>query len=199
MELLLSTPLTSRYIFAGMLQGLVRLVIPLIAVPTLTVAAFVLVDLVHRSPGGPVTAWEALLLVPGLMVAFAALAAMIGLHFSLLSRKTVQAVMISTAVVLGAAGLLTLCGYALGGNNATLSAVVFPFTPFPAIEALLDPWREVERTVLDAGERAAVLIQFRTTRSVFAIASMVGFLAITYALYRSMVRGFDMTVRRQSA
>lgn len=199
MELLLSTPLTSRYIIAGMLQGLVRLVIPLIAVPTLTIALFVLFDLLDPSPAGPVTAPEALLLVPALMTAFAALAAMIGLHFSLLSRKTVQAVMLSTAVVLGAAGLLTLCGYALRGSNASLSAVIFPFTPFPAMESLLDPWREVERTVLDAARRPAAVVQFRLTRAIFTAASAVGFLAITYALYKSMVRGFDMTVRRQSA
>jgi len=37
----LSTPLTSQYIIAGMLQGLVRFVVPLIAVPTFTLVLFV--------------------------------------------------------------------------------------------------------------------------------------------------------------
>ena len=47
-ELLLSTPLTSRYIIAGMLQGLVRLVVPMIAVPTIVILLFAVVDLARH-------------------------------------------------------------------------------------------------------------------------------------------------------
>jgi ABC-type transport system involved in multi-copper enzyme maturation permease subunit len=145
-ELLLSTPLTSRYIIAGMLQGLVRLVIPLIALPTITVGLFAVGDLLSGS-ATPVTTVEAVFLIPVLLVAFAALAAMIGLHFSLLSKKTVQAVMISTAIVMGAAGLLTACGLAMkGGASPAVSAVVLPFTPVWGLEALLDPWSMASST-----------------------------------------------------
>lgn len=205
-ELLLSTPLTSRYIIAGMLQGLVRLVIPLIVVPTVTIALFAVVDLLHPTKP-PLTTPEAVLLVPGLMIAFSALAAMIGLHFSLLSKKTVRAVMLSTAVVLGAAGLLTACGLAMIGSSTAVAGVVLPFTPFPAIQALLNPW-----SIVDAQSRTSgsgmwgsapagneLLTTFRVTRAVFSAVAIAIYLAITYALYQSMVRGFDMTVRRQSA
>ena len=188
-ELLLSTPLTSRYIIAGMLQGLVRLVIPLIAVPTITVCLFVAGDLL-KPRSTPVTTFEAALLTPVMMVAFAALAAMIGLHFSLLSKKTVQAVMISTAIVMGAAGLLWLCGTLIAPSNASLSAVVLPFAPFPALSVLLDPWPVAA---------SVPIIRFRITRAIFSLAAAGVYLAITYAVYNSMVRGFDMTVRRQSA
>lgn len=201
-ELLLSTPLTSRYIVAGMLQGLVRLVVPLIAVPTLTVFLFAVVDLV-RGSAKPVTTLEAALVVPLLMVAYASLAAMVGLHFSLLSKKTVQAVMISTAVVLGAAGLLTACGLAVRGTNEAVSAVVLPFTPFPAVRSLLDPWWALESRSAAYGASAApsagALVIFRVTQGVCSLVSAAVYLGITYALYNSMVRGFDMTVRRQSA
>ena len=202
-ELLLATPLTSRYIIAGMLQGLVRLVVPLIAVPTLTIALFVLVDLL-RGGAAPVTTVEAVFLVPLLLIAFAALAAMIGLHFSLLSKKTVQAVMISTTIVLGAAGLLTACGVALRGTNPTVLGVVLPFTPVWSLEALLDPWLVASSasggwSSAGGALSAPELTAFRVVRVIFSLVAAGVYLAITYALYNSMVRGFDMTVRRQSA
>ncbi len=204
LELLLTTPLTSRYIIAGMLQGLVRLVIPLIAVPTLTVALFAILDLFGRRNLPAVTTVEAVFLVPAMMVAFAALAAMIGLHFSLISKKTVQAVMLSTAVVLGNAGLLWGCGLAMRETDVTVAAIVLPFTPVWGIHALLDPWQAAERAagVFSAGGAtvsAGTVASFRVTRAVFTLISTVVYLAITYALYSSMVRGFDMTVRKQSA
>ncbi len=199
-ELLLSTPLTSRYIIAGMLQGLVRLVVPLIAVPTVTVLLFAVVDL--SRPGQPaVTTPEAVVVVPLLMISFVSLAAMIGLHFSLLSKKTVQAVMISTATVLGAAGLLWLCGSAVASSERTLASVILPFTPFPAMQALLDPWAVLAATTRGYGTTITPgdELTFRITRVVFSLVAAAAYLGITYAIYNSMVRSFDMTVRRQSA
>lgn len=204
-ELLLATPLTSNYIVAGMLQGLVRLVVPLIAVPTLTILLFVIADLLR--PGKtPVVSPEAVVVVPVLIVAFSSLAAMVGLHFSLLSRKTVRAVMTSTAIVMGAAGLLTACGLAVGGSNSSVAAVVLPFTPFPAVVSLIDPWRVISSaegssswSASGSGISSTALAGFRLTRLVFALVASGVYLAVTYALYKSMVRGFDMTVRRQSA
>jgi ABC-2 type transport system permease protein len=203
-ELLLSTPLTSRYILAGMLQGLVRLVVPLIAVPTLTVALFALLDLLPLG-NAEVTPLEAVFLVPLQMVAFAALAAMVGLHFSLLSKKTVQAVMISTTVVMGAAGLLTACGLAMRGTNPTLAGIVLPFTPIWGIQALLDPWTVARGAATGSAWSGASavtpadMLAFRITRVVATLLASGVYLALTYALYSSLVRGFDMTVRRQSA
>ena len=202
MELLLSTPLTSRYIIAGMLQGLVRLVVPLIAVPTLTVAAFATGDLLRWNTE-PVTTFEAVFLLPLLLTAFAALAAMVGLHFSLLSKKTVQAVMVSTGIVLGAAGLLTACGYAMMGTTYSVAAVVLPFTPAWSIQGLLDPWLVANRAHSQGYGAAALtsmdIATFRTIRVIFSAIAAAAYLGITFALYNSMVRGFDMTVRRQSA
>ncbi len=197
-ELLLSTPLTSRYIIAGMLQGLVRLVVPLIGVPLLTLMLFALVDL-FRTQTPAVIAYEAVIMVPVLMVAFAALAAMIGLHFSLLSRKTVQAVMISTCIVLGAAGLLYACALPVVSGGSTLAAVVLPFTPFPAIQSALDPWRIISEGGNTIGATPATLASYRWTQGVFSAIAAAVYLGITYAVYTNMVRNFDMTVRRQSA
>jgi len=196
MELLLSTPLTSRYIVAGMLQGLVRFVVPVIAVPTLTLVLFVVADAFRASGQPAVAPLEAALIAPLLMVAFAALAAMVGLQFSLLSKKTVQAVMISTAIVMGAAGLLWGCGVVTGEAGPYVAGIVQPFTPFPAIQALIDPARLFEAGSTPTSDEVATV---RVARVIASLIAMAVYAGVTYSLYKSMVRGFDMTVRRQSA
>ena len=195
-ELLLSTPLTSQYIIAGMLRGLVSFAVPLIAVPTVTLVVFTVVGFFSSDSNPQVITPEACLLAPLLMVAYCALAAMVGLQFSLISKKTVQAVMLSTAVVLGASGLLWACGLAMGTVGAVVSSVVLPFTPFPAMQALVD----YQHAFDSAGQASqAELVSARVTRIVFSLVAAATYLGVTYSLYKNMVRGFDMTVRRQSA
>jgi ABC-type transport system involved in multi-copper enzyme maturation permease subunit len=195
-ELLLSTPLTSRYIIAGMLRGLVSFVVPLISVPTVTLLLFVIADLWHK-PGKTVTTPEALVMVPLLMTAFAAVAAMVGLQFSLLSKKTIQAVMISTAIVMGGSGLLLACAFALLNGGAMISAVVLPFTPFHAVAALIDYRVMFAQETGTPGVSA--LITARIVRLITSFIAIAVYAAVTYSLYNNMVRNFDMTVRRQSA
>ncbi|MBU0638229.1 MAG: ABC transporter permease subunit [Planctomycetes bacterium] len=196
MELLLSTPLTSQYIIAGMLQGLVRFALPLIAVPTFTLLLFVVADVFHGSGREAVTSAEALLLAPALMIAFSSVAAMVGLQFSLLSKKTVQAVMISTAIVMGAAGIMWGCGFALLNAGQHVSALALPFAPFPAMQALID----VPSLAEDASQLTRAQIgQLRIERVITSLISAAVYMAITFSLYKNMVRSFDMTVRRQSA
>jgi ABC-type transport system involved in multi-copper enzyme maturation permease subunit len=196
-ELLLSTPLTSQYIIAGMLRGLVSFAVPLIAVPTFTLLAFVAAQLVTAGRCPEVVPPEACLLAPLLMVAYAAMAAMIGLQFSLVSRKTVQAVMLSTVVVMGAAGLLWVCGLTMiVSADAVPASVVLPFTPFPAMQALIDCQSAFNH---DGQASATVVASARITRVFFSFISAAVYLGVTYSLYKNMVRGFDMTVRRQSA
>jgi ABC-type transport system involved in multi-copper enzyme maturation permease subunit len=194
-ELLLTTPLTSKYIVAGMLRGLVSFVIPLISVPTVTLLLFVVADLFRN--GKSVTTPEAFIMTPLLMTAFCAVAAMVGLQFSLLSKKTVQAVMISTAIVMGGSGLLAGCALALIQGGAMISAVVLPFTPFHAVQSLID-YRMVFESETGTPSGAA-LVTVRVVRLITSVIAIAVYAAITYSLYNNMVRNFDMTVRRQSA
>jgi ABC-type transport system involved in multi-copper enzyme maturation permease subunit len=196
MELLLSTPLTSRYIVAGMLQGLVRFVAPVIAVPTITLVLFIVAGFFSKSGQPSVAPLEAALLAPLLMVAFAGLAAMVGLQFSLLSKKTVQAVMISTAIVMGAAGLLWGCGAVMGEAGHYVAGVVWPFAPFPAVQVLIDPGSLFEAGSTPSSDELATV---RVARVIASLIATAVYAAVTYSLYKNMVRGFDMTVRRQSA
>ncbi|MFH1746442.1 MAG: ABC transporter permease subunit [Planctomycetota bacterium] len=195
-ELLLSTPLTSNYIIIGMLRGLVSFAIPLIAVPTSTLTVFVLTSLITTGRYPSVITMESCILAPLLMIAYCSMAAMVGLHFSLLSKKTVRAVMLSTTIVMGAAGLLWGCGLVLINAGPIASAVVLPFTPFPAMQSLVD-YQGAFR--LDSTAGATTLNTARITRIFFCLVSVAVYLAITFSLYKNMVRGFDMTVRRQSA
>ena len=194
-ELLLTTPLTSKYIIAGMLRGLVSFVVPMISVPTVTLLLFVTADF-FRTGTNDVTTLEAFIMVPLMMTAFAAIAAMVGLQFSLLSKKTVQAVMISTAVVLGGSGLLLGCAMAIMKGGYMFASVVLPFTPFHAVASLIDYELLFESADTPS---AAALITARVVRLITSVIAIAVYAAITYSLYNNMVRNFDMTVRRQSA
>ncbi len=198
MEILLTTPLTSNYIIAGMLQGLIRYAIPLISVPAIALLLFAVTDLLRPPPGGPAATIESVVIVPALMTAFASVAAMIGLQFSLLQKRTVTAVMLSVSVVLGVAGGLWACGGVLRNAGIGVTSLIYPFLPFPAIQALVDPNALV--TDLGGGKPSPAMAQTaRVTRIVASTIAIGVYLLITYSLYRNMVRSFDMTVRKQSS
>jgi len=195
-ELLLVTPLTSKYIIAGMLRGLVSFALPMIAVPASMLLIFVFADLVRSGPS--VTTPEALLLAPLQMTACAALAAMTGLYFSLQSKKTVQAVMTSTALVMLAAVLLWGCGLTVrSGGGGVFAAVVQPLSPFHSVQILIDPLSAFSPR--SGTPSASELLAVRWTRLLFSLISTAAYAGATYWAYNGMVRSFDMTVRRQTA
>jgi ABC-type transport system involved in multi-copper enzyme maturation permease subunit len=195
-ELLLCTPLTSRYIIAGMLRGLVSFALPLIAVPSSTILLFVLADLTSLGRNPQVLPPESVLLTPLLMFAYAALAAVVGLWYSLTSRTTVQAMMVSTAVIAGASALLTGCGAAFAKAGPTTAAIVLPFTTFPAVRALVDYPAALDPTgaAIAPGE-----IFPRVLWGLFCLVASPTYLGFTYAIYRTIVREFDVILRRQMA
>jgi hypothetical protein len=155
---------------------------------------FVVVDLLR--PGPDVTSIEAVVLVPALMIVFASLAAMVGVHFSLQYKKTVQAVMAATTAVFLGAGLLTGCGFALTNSQAPLAAALLPFTPYPAMQALAD-YQSLFGTT--GQPSSGDLTQVRVVRFVSALISGAAYSVAAFSVYNNLVRNFDMTVRRQSA
>ena len=108
LDLLLSTPITSRYYIWGKLRGLVSFVLPLIAVPVAQRG-----DLRRLRSASASSAigtirnfqWivfpEAIVLLPAMLVIVVAFAAILGMQMSLRCRKTVMAVMISLGIVVG--------------------------------------------------------------------------------------------------
>jgi ABC-type transport system involved in multi-copper enzyme maturation permease subunit len=192
-EILLATPLTSDYIIGGMLQGLVRFAVPLILVPSGTVLIFAIADMFRSA--NPVVTFEGALIVPLILIAFCAEAAVIGLQFSLTSRKTVKAAIISISIVLGASAVLWACGAAMLSSGRDIAAIVLPFTPLHAIQTAIDV-----QSLFDEPKNAVgnSLTQARIIRTISSAVAALVYLAITFTLYKNMVKGFDMIVRRQS-
>ena len=199
LDLLLTTPITSRYYIWGKLRGLVSFALPFIAVPVASVAVFVIYDVGRSLLGGggeSVVLPEALLVMPGMLVMVVAFAAIVGMQMSLRFRTTVRAVMSSLGIVLGVCAVLGWLGYQILDNSDNpVALAIASFSPFTILTVLLDP-----RTygggmfAPNSGEQAAA----RFTVITFGLAATAAYGAIVWAMYKSMVKNFDMTIRRQS-
>jgi ABC-type transport system involved in multi-copper enzyme maturation permease subunit len=194
MDLLLTTPLTSKYIVWGKLRGLVSSTVPLIAVPVISVLIFAVFDL-FKSDKVKVAYIESAFELAALMIVFVALACIWGLRTSLNSKKTVRAVMVSLGssilILLAVTALWTQIVDAFGASGAGLA----PFTPFTAIGAICNP-----AILFDSPQDLAAHI--RTVRGAGMIGTVIAvgiFSLIVTAIYKGIVRSFDMTLRKQTA
>lgn len=200
LDLLLATPITSRYYIWGKLRGLVSFVIPLIMIPAASCAMFVLHDIFQGSSSTPQDAnpWimlpESIFIIPLMLVGVTALASLIGMHLSLRLRKTTLAVMISIVIVGGLCAALSACGYGmLNGSESTLGVAIAAFSPFTLVQLLSDPENFASRFLFNnsMADLRTILI------TLWVIATALNVLWI-WLLYRSMVKNFDMTIRRQA-
>ena len=206
LDLLLSTPITSRYYLWGKLRGLVSFVLPLVAVPVGSVLIFVVYDICRLIGGAGATGelfeWiafpESLVLLPTMIVIVIAFASIVGIQMSLRCRTTVGAVMSSVAIVLGICGLLIGCGSAslsTHGGGDVPSLIVPSFSPFTMISLLIDPYR-YDLTTYGSGTGDDV-ISARITVTICALIAIAVYAMIVWGMYNSMVKNFDMTIRRQ--
>lgn len=200
LELVLSTPLTSSQIIRGKIRGLIAATGPLLVIPYATVVAFFLLDLVKRRPPGtgPVVNPESLLTLPVLFIAFTGFACVIGLDRSIKNRKTLTAVFTSMAFVIFVFALPSACVVPLRGSDShSFTAALMSASPANAVWVALAPqWAlEPPGTKLTSGD-------FRYARYAAAIAALCTaaiYFAIVRGLHGSMVRQFDMIIRKQSA
>ena len=209
LDLLLATPITSRYYIWGKLRGLVSFVLPLVAVPVVSVLLFVVYDFYRLAGTGaaagavaPIVFWEAVLVLPATFVIACAFAAILGMQMSLRCRTTVLAVMSSVGIVAGATGALGYCGYTLLNSSAAGDSLIAlgmaAFSPFTLVTVLVNPQQFAGR-VFDPFQATAGEIE-SARFVVFACAWIaVGvFAAVVWGMYMSMVKNFDMTIRKQS-
>ena len=202
LDLLLTTPITSRYYIWGKLRGLVYFVLPLLAVPAASVLLFVLYDLFRFNAGGDDAArWvafpETVLLMPAMLVIVVAFAAILGMQMSLRLRTTVLAVMSSVGIVVGICGLLGWCGFELLGSRESGGGValfVGSFSPFTLLTMLINPWDFAEHAFND---KDADTGGNRLTIAISTLVAVGVYTAVVWAMYKSMVKNFDMTIRRQ--
>ena len=196
MELLLSTPLTSRYIIWGKLRGLVSFTIPLLAVPAATVLAAALLDLFRGSAAGPpIVHLASAIYLPPLMLAYSAFACMLGLQMSLKNRRSVQAVLASVGILVVVGFGLGLCGSALIDDTGPVGQVMSPLTFVTAVFIILNPEDAVSQRRLGMTQEVGDALAFFFVGTVIAI-GLYG--AIVAGTYKAMVTNFDMIVRKQS-
>ena len=203
LELLLATPLTSASIITGKIWGLVYAAGPMLFVCYLTVLVFLLFDLVTGrlfGSGGSaaVVNPEVLLTLPVLLVAFTAFACMVGLQASIKSRKTMGAVFSSMGIVIAVFVLTGSCALMMqsASSGEALTAAFMPLTPVTACFIAIDPLTAVGAGTTGAGTPLATL---RIVAFVASICSAGVYFLIGISMHRSMVRNFDMIIRKQTA
>lgn len=195
MDILLTTPLSSKYILFGKLRGLVSLAAPLLLAPVVFLVVVGLIGIGGSASVPPV--WpETGFLLGALMVLFTACACVIGLRVSLISRKNVTAVMYSVGIIIllfGVASMLVLAIVDSAGGQ-DFGAFLSPFAPFTAILHLVDPARLYD-TVRNFEQHAR---EIRTAAVIGGLAAALLYAFIVWSVYSGLVRNFDMIVRKQS-
>ncbi len=200
LDLLLTTPITSRYYIWGKLSGLVGFVVPLVAVPVVSVLMFIFYDIFRMSGANGSERWiaypESVLIMPAMLIIVVAFAAILGMQMSLRCRTTVLAVMSSVGIVVGnlrGDGLLLAASpwtcTNIGGIPAPSPAVSARFT---VLTMLINPYQFAER-IFDESDA----LSNRITIFFSSFAAVGAYAAIVWAMYKSMVKNFDMTIRRQ--
>jgi ABC-type transport system involved in multi-copper enzyme maturation permease subunit len=205
LDLLLSTPITSRYYIWGKLRGLVSFVLPLLAVPVIGCLLFIAHDLLRWfAEGDSKFEWivfpEALVMMPSMLIIVCAFAAILGMQMSLRCRTTVRAVMSSVGIIVGICALLGWCGGQLLNSRAATAEIgvgAAAFSPFTLLTLLIDPYDFADRAfnplIPDADPSGA-----RVTALIMCIAAIATYALIVWSMYKSMVKNFDMTIRKQA-
>ena len=207
LDILLTTPLTARAYLLGKLRGLITFLLPLLAIPfcTLLLAGlYVLVGGFDRTGGVeiqtvsggaplslPVVLPEAGLLVPIVIIPFMAFCVMVGLQWSLKSRGTLGSVIGSVGVVGVVAGIVGLCAWNAGDEIPLVGPVVSQLSPVSAVVNVIYPGDRLRETIVQSefgGARVSLIVGAVVSAGIYA--------AICYGILASMVRGFDMTVRK---
>ncbi len=194
MDILLSTPLTSKYIVWGKLRGLVTFTVPLLAIPVVTTLLFAVHGL-FVDPDKRVVQIETALLMGAMMFAYAAAACIWGLNRSLHCRKTVQAVMFAVGGMVVTGLILHFIADAIVTKAGNAGGFIAPFTPFTCISTMINPVRAFDT----AADFKPFVNEIRVWFLVGAAASFVVWIGVVLGVYKNMVRGFDMTLRKQTA
>jgi len=200
LDLLLTTPITSRYYIWGKLRGLVSYCLPLIAVPIVSMGIFVAYDLVRMLSAGDSFQWivfpESVLVMPAMLVIIVAFAAILGMNMSLRFRTTVRAVMASVGIVVGICAALGFCGYhVLDRGGSTVALAFASFSPFTILSLMIDPYT-FAGAVFNAS--STEVSEGRVSILIAGWASAAAYAMIVWSMYKAMVKNFDMTIRRQS-
>lgn len=195
MELLLTTPVTPKYILWGKLRGLVSFTAPLLAGPIVVLVVFA-ATAYFRGESPPVVWFETAIELAALLVVYTALVCVIGLRFSLTSRTNMVAVMSSVGTIILLCGAASAIGFAMVNNSGgDFGAFFAPFTPFTAISYLVSPISLFNGNPVEfaAGAQTA-----RATAFVGSLVAVLFYAFIVWRWYAGLVTDFDRTMRKQT-
>ena len=206
LDLILTTPIQPGPYIAGKLRGLIQYLVPMMLVPTLTLAilaGYVLaggfgtdVMMTDARPGTgvfdpvPVILPEGAIAMPLMLAPFFAFCVMVGLHWSIKSKGTIGAVIAAVAIAVAVAGILSLCAIPAGNSLSLAGSTIVSFSPMNLLFAIVYPAKTIP-SAMEAGNAAA-----RTSLVVGATISAVIYGAVVFGMHSNMKRTFMMTVRR---
>lgn len=205
LDILLTTPIQPGPYLSGKLTGIVQFLIPMLAVPFVTLGAvsiYVLASgfgaaqgvMVTESAGVgsvvlPLVLPEGAVLLLIDLLAATSFTIMVGLQWSLRTKGTIGSVMAAMGVV-GAIGLvLGTCAAAFGNNVPYVGAAAAAASPLNMLYAIVDPATSISRSLEDM--RGA-----RTSLVVGTLAASVMYGVACYSMHAAMRKNFMMTVRR---
>ncbi len=209
LDLLLTTPLSQAYYLNGKLRGLISYLLPLLAVPVVTMligAVYVLLGGFDRAGGvmvsdqpigmanpvsSPVLLPEAALLLPLATVPFLAFVIMIGLQWSLKSRGTISSVVATVALVGVIAGVVGVCAWNAGAGIPVVGPALVALNPFTLVYGLVAPVHAFEEPVARGGLASA-----RFSLTVGAGLAVVIYATLVFSFRSALIRTFDVTTRK---
>jgi len=208
LDILLTTPITPADYLGGKLKGLVRYLGPMLAAPILTTmlcagyvalgglggAAELTESLVVSTTTVevPVVLPVAAIVAPLTSVPFVAFCAVVGLQWSLKSKGVVGATVGAFAVVLAAGGTLGMCGFNAGNSLPYVGPSLACLTPVTAVSACVTPASSLVEPLDRAGDVGALTVPLLTG----ALVVCVLYVCLTWAVKISLVKSFDVTVRK---
>jgi ABC-type Na+ efflux pump permease subunit len=207
LDLLLTTPITPSQYLTGKLRGLVAYLLPMLAVPlgTLLLASLytlmgglgreggvTLTDTVLQSKVEvPVVLQEGGFIAPFAIVPFVAFCVMVGLQFSLKSKGTLGSVVATFGAVGVAAGILGLCAWNAASDVPVAGPALAGLSPASTVFAIVHPTEMMLSTYNNSSGVSA-----RIALVIGCLLAAPAYAAFIYGIHASMVRNFDVTVRK---
>lgn len=206
LDILLTTPIQPGPYLAGKLRGLIVVLWPAIATPSITLmlgAMYVLAggfgaaSVVLSCPIGttmidvpmvlPVAAFVFLPCFAGFM----AFTVMVGLQWSVGSRGVIGSTVGALGVVVGVIAVLGLCGAPSMPEVPILGPIVACLSPLNLARAAVSPETSLSASLMDpAGMRVGFIAG--------CLLATAGYAVLTWAMLAAIRRSFMMTVRRLS-
>lgn len=193
-EILLTTPVTPKYILWGKLRGLVSFASPLLVGPVVVLLVFAVSALIRGETPPPV--WiETGVMLAGLLVVYTAFVCVIGLKFSMTSRTNMVAVMTTVGVMILIFGAASGVGFAMVENSGgEFGAFFAPFTPFTAIHFLISPESLFDSSIAFKSGAAGA----RTSAFIGSLIAIAVYAFVVWRWYIGLVAEFDRTMRKQT-